>query len=450
MASNLPSKIQCDVMISFNSKDLKFTQKIAEKIEEQGWTVWYTRPEIDPVEALSKKGEAILSCKMFVMIISKDSCKDSQFADELALAYISYSTIYPVSLEKFRDISPLLEGGMKLMLARINWTFFFKPEIYETSLQSLLASMSDNMSNLQPQLDPQYVSESGDINFHGMNVSINFDTTDENNYDEDDMGGEDDEGMTEHRRPIRPLQTRQTGLKYDFWDRNFDNKSEVPWVEFKKKFEMDYHDKIVKQYSEDRFKFFVNLIYKDIFDLQKTVKKSQYDAFCEGNPDADMHRFYNRLQAYATGYHAMVEVFNMSSSLRLTTIQNLGNFSFPAVVQGLSKMLKDADPNIRAVATIALAKSAKNKKATVDRIMGMLDDEDRLVRESACLALGFLKPGTKAEEVVADKWRNDPIKHVREAAEVALKRMGGDHAAKCMQVTKVLASEMEFLKHSES
>lgn len=46
--------------------------------------------------------------------------------------------------------------------------------------------------------------------------------------------------------------------------------------------------------------------------------------------------------------------------------------------------------------------------------------------------------------------RNDPIKHVREAAEVALKRMGGDHAAKCMQVTKVLASEMEFLKQPES
>lgn len=54
--------------------------------------------------------------QMFVMIISKDSCKDSQFADELALAYISNSSIYPVSLEKFRDISPLLEGGMYVTL----------------------------------------------------------------------------------------------------------------------------------------------------------------------------------------------------------------------------------------------------------------------------------------------------------------------------------------------
>jgi hypothetical protein len=44
---------------------------------------------------------------MFMMIISQDSCKDSQFADELALAYISNSTIFPVSLEKYRDISPM-------------------------------------------------------------------------------------------------------------------------------------------------------------------------------------------------------------------------------------------------------------------------------------------------------------------------------------------------------
>ena len=53
---------------------------------------------------------------MFMMIISQDSCKDSQFADELALAYISNSTIFPVSLEKYRDISPMLEGGMYVEL----------------------------------------------------------------------------------------------------------------------------------------------------------------------------------------------------------------------------------------------------------------------------------------------------------------------------------------------
>lgn len=40
----------------------------------------------------------------------------------------------------------------------------------------------------------------------------------------------------------------------------------------------------------------------------------------------------------------------------------------------------------------------------MDRILSMLEDEDRLVRESACLALGLMKAGVKAEEAVAEKW----------------------------------------------
>ena len=207
------------------------------------------------------------------------------------------------------------------MLARINWTFFFKEEIFESSMESLMTSMAETMVNQRPQVDSA-ITDSEDIMFHGMNVNINLNKSVKNDFIEEEIDNEDNE----QSQTIKPLQNCQSGIKYGLWDRNFDNKSEVLWVDFKKKFESDYHDKIVKQYSEDRYKFFVNLIYKDIFDLQKIVRKSQYDAFCEGNPNADMHRFYNRLQDYATGYHAMVEVFSMSSSLRLTTIQNLGKY----------------------------------------------------------------------------------------------------------------------------
>ena len=40
-----------------------------------------------------------------------------------------------------------------------------------------------------------------------------------------------------------------------------------------------------------------------------------------------------------------------------------GKFSFPAIISGLSNLLKDYDPNIRAVAAIALAKSGNLKQA---------------------------------------------------------------------------------------
>lgn len=82
----------------------------------------------------------------------------------------------------------------------------------------------------------------------------------------------------------------------------------------------------------------------------------------------------------------------------------------------------------------------------MEKIIGMLEDDDRLVRESGCLALGYLKAGGKSELAVADRWRNDPIKSVREAAELALKRMGGDLAKKCIHITDVLSGEMQFLK----
>ena len=44
--------------------------------------------------------------------------------------------------------------------------------------------------------------------------------------------------------------------------------------------------------------------------------------------------------------------------------------------------------------------------------------------------------------------RNDPIKHVREAAELALSRSGGLKAQEAMKVTRVLTSEVEALRMS--
>ena len=42
--------------------------------------------------------------------------------------------------------------------------------------------------------------------------------------------------------------------------------------------------------------------------------------------------------------------------------------------------------------------------------------------------------------------RNDAIKHVREAAEIALTRIGGEEAAQAIKVTQILSSEMTNLR----
>ena len=44
--------------------------------------------------------------------------------------------------------------------------------------------------------------------------------------------------------------------------------------------------------------------------------------------------------------------------------------------------------------------------------------------------------------------RNEPIKNVREAAELALKRIGGDEAEETVKLTKVLSEEMSNLRGS--
>ena len=44
--------------------------------------------------------------------------------------------------------------------------------------------------------------------------------------------------------------------------------------------------------------------------------------------------------------------------------------------------------------------------------------------------------------------RNDAIKHVREAAELALSRIGGDEASRAIKVTQILSSEMQNLRNT--
>jgi hypothetical protein len=154
-----------------------------------------------------------------------------------------------------------------------------------------------------------------------MNINVH----DRLNVDSDEEEEEDEDESSEPRNKPRNVQKSDSSmLSYDFWDRAFSDKTEVTWVDFKKKFEAEYKEKIVKTYTEEEWKLFVNLIYKDIFMLNKSLKKTSYNQFCEGNPDADPHRFYHRLAQYAKGYHAMREVFNMDSTLRLITVQKLG------------------------------------------------------------------------------------------------------------------------------
>ena len=66
-------------------------------------------------------------------------------------------------------------------------------------------------------------------------------------------------------------------------------------------------------------------------------------------------------------------------------------------------LLDNADPNIRAIASIALARTGVKDKKYIDKFISLLQDEDRLVRESACLSLGHIKAESSVPDIL-NRW----------------------------------------------
>ena len=64
-------------------------------------------------------------------------------------------------------------------------------------------------------------------------------------------------------------------------------------------------------------------------------------------------------------------------------------------------MLTDSDPNIRSVAAISLGRlGAQDNRRITKRLINLLNDTDRLVREAGCLALGHIKAQSAVHKLV--------------------------------------------------
>lgn len=66
-----------------------------------------------------------------------------------------------------------------------------------------------------------------------------------------------------------------------------------------------------------------------------------------------------------------------------------GKFKSREVVDALIYLVSnDEEPNVRTVAAICLAQTGANDDVTIQALIDVLEDKDRLVREAGCLALG--------------------------------------------------------------
>lgn len=430
-----------EIVISYNVNDIEFVEKIAGKLKAFDWSVWYETNFNNNKENVgeytsSTKGKAVVNSKVFLIILSLDSVHDKACQNDLALAYITNSIIIPVAcVNNFNELGGHLNSGMKLMLSKLNWCFFGPQDDFEKKFNILSTSIRLDLKRIAKQNGKKHslVDEKDFQKFKVMfrqNSILNWQKKGHGNdaYDYDDEACHSD-----------------TEIDSDFWDRHFSELNEISWDVFKQCFLVDYEEQISAQYSYSKLAFFINMIFRDIFNGKQTLQREVYEQFCR-NADGETECFYDKLQKYALGYHAMKQVFNMDSEHRLTAIQNLGSFSSPAVIHFLEDMLHESDSNIRAVATIALARAGKGKRLdTIEKISPMLQDDDRLVRESAVLSLGKLKAENCVKAII-DRWRNDPVSQVRSAAQDALVQIGGEEAERCVSVTRLLMKEIESLK----
>lgn len=283
-----------------------------------------------------------------------------------------------------------------------------------------------------------------------------------------------------------------------FWERNLGNADAVPWSKFEGEFRKEYGEELDHAYNRDEQKWMLEILYKELIEeddatdedvnvntalyqvqsssqlktaapvkaaalpndltnrSDKLVYKSKYEEYC--NVDGVMYPFWDRLQSQAVEKFAMKAVFSMESepAYRLKAIENLSKFKSTAVVEALIDLLWDKDPNIRAIAAISVAKSgydtssrrSESDEGSIedvdDLLIGLLRDKDRLVRESACIALGHRRC-QKVVPLLLHFWRNDNISSVREAAQLALRHIGGEEASRAIHMTTILQDEMKTL-----
>ena len=105
------------VFISYSHNDSQIANGLCNKIEEQGVDCWIAPRNITPGAGWANSiAQAIPTCKMLLLILSKDSNASSQVLREVEIAVQNNLVIIPARIE---DIMP--SGGMSYYLATMQW-----------------------------------------------------------------------------------------------------------------------------------------------------------------------------------------------------------------------------------------------------------------------------------------------------------------------------------------
>ena len=422
-----PTMAATNVMISYSHKDTPFMLRIKDLLIAQGYSVWVDHEIKGGANFFENIGSAIIGCQIFLFLLTKDSVSSKFCQDEVSLARISDKQILPITYCNVREVMEEMDSGMRLVLSCVQWVCLKDGEGEEKNDQVIV----DNLALLQNK------------NGCEMERMTSFSAT----YSIDDVVNK-----------AKTFKRSESVLyKRGFWARNFPDQDEVELKDILKAIKKDYSYDYKNIFVKDSWVLgTLGLWCFDFPDNTHTsVTKEQYNTFIfpAGNPntlpeDADM--FWARCKDGFSIRLSMHEVFDENSSVRFDSIKNLGKIKSARVLTALYKLLRNPDPNIRAIACIALANSGDTSSLGISKIIYLLDDKDRLVRESACLSLArYKQPEGKAwvnpVPKILSVWRDDPISDVRNAALKALETIGSEEAMEGMLVLKVLQAEIKQL-----
>ena len=410
-----------NIMISYSHQDHDFMLRVRDLLADNGFDVWVDTKLKGGSNFFSDIGSAVIGCNLLVFILSEHSVASKFCQDELSLARISNKKILPITASKLDEVFPKMDAGLKLILSCVQWAI----------LDENLGEDENNSTILKT------ISETLEIDMNDTNRIEYYDIA----YSQDARP------LSRHHGYRRSKSLHTLG----FWDRNFG--SDIKKVDLTEILGM----------LKDNYKFdYAQLSFADnwalkaltlwCFDLERNMQqitREQYDTFVfpEGRKPGTKEgpdMFWLRVKDGFSVRLSMEEVFDVKSSVRYDSIKNLKKIKSKRVLTALYKLLKDSDPNIRAVACVSLVQTDLTNLTSLEKITKLLTDSDRLVRESACLALAKFNNKTSVPRLL-DVWRNDVISDVRGAAKQALESIGTEEAREGMKVVQTLQEEFKNL-----
>ena len=412
------------IMISYSHQDSELMMRIRDLLTANSFDVWVDTKLKGGSNFFKNIGSAVIGCDIFFFILTEHSVASKFCQDEVSLARISNKKILPVTYCNISDVLQEMDAGLRLILSCVQWIC----------------------------LDPKLDDEENDRQIvESLNETLHAELSDDSRLANYDIFFSEEEPAHYARAKTKILRRHKSIHLAGFWTRNFgDSTTNVELKKVLTCIQADY------TYDYRRLQFDETWALKALafwcFDLERnatSITRQQYDQFVFPDGKSNEQKegpdtFWVRCKDGFSVRLSMQEVFNAHSSVRYDSIQNLSKIKNKRVVNALCKLLRDNDPNIRAVACISLSYTGNSNPATIEKVQKLLKDDDRLVRESACVALGkYQSPGSVP--ALLSTWRNDMISDVRSAALKALQIIGTPEAAEGMKVVKTLQDEINKL-----